>query len=379
MNENYLKLLSPYQDDFFITQNEEITSLERLAIRHNTWMLLYCSLRTKVGKKEEGAGVIQDYLAKNKTSFLNLAVRSIKQQAEQNRIIDSLSNHSIPAIVIKGTALAHDVYHNENSRFSYDIDLLVKERDIFAVHDVLIGNGFRRTDHLPLPFSLLRIHHTSYASIKQERNVPLEVHWNFSIPGFFQLASQDIWAEARVDEHNRYALSPDMTLILLLMHHHRHAFREFRNIVDLLWAFYRYDQVIDWGMFAAKINAINLVNTSHISVRQVEELWPQEAARLQGLQLFKKKIRKSARSVYLTKRLTHKATIYNDQSFTLTDKIVYRLALDRWQTIAASFWKSFFPSPQAIKKLTIENGPSNIVLNYLRYFYWRFFKTTLMP
>ncbi len=372
MNTIYRQLLSPVRKDALLLEERQIPQLETSAIRYNTWQLVYTLLQEQV-KAQGGNEAAAAYLHKKKPSFFNLVSQSVKQQAIQEHVIKTLHQNGIPAIVLKGTALAQQIYNNTNARNSCDIDLLIQEQDISKTHDLLSSNNISRADPTPLPFVHLRLHHATYYSEGFSRKIPIELHWNFSIPGFFKLSSEDIWAQTQKDGQGNVTLKPEMTMVLLLMHHHRHAFKEFRNLVDLFWAFYRFDEVIKWDSFADQLKKIGLIKTSYLTLQQIEQLWPQDASTLQGLQRFKAGIHKTTISKTLLNKLSSHISSFDDQHFTLKDKIIYRLALDHGHVMAISFFKSIVPPPQVIQSLYPENRKAALPLSYLRYLYWRFF------
>ena len=73
---------------------------------------------------------------------------------------------------------------------------------------------------MPLGFLQYRLHHATYLHKQFQKAV--EIHWNFSIPGFFDLTSEHIWDGTTYGEDGKLHLTPEMTVIMLLMHHHMH-------------------------------------------------------------------------------------------------------------------------------------------------------------
>lgn len=372
MDHKFLRVLFPVQSSDSIQLNrKEFSNLERFAVEHNVKQLVYCQIQNhlkKFGDDEEKS----EFLREHRRFFFSSAAYSVKYQVFQDNILALLQKNDIPAITLKGTAITRQVYHNPNARISCDIDILIKESDVERAHALFCQEKFRWEDSVPLPFLRLRLHHTTYFSPENTRNIPIEVHWNFSIPGFFNLTSEEIWEQTECDAKNEYSLKPDMALILLLMHHHRHAFKELRNLVDVLWAFYRFENDIDWKSFAWNIKKIGLLKTTFLTIRQIEALWPEESNNLKRLQEFKKEIHKQQSPSLLLSYLTHHIHIEKGE-FNFKDKCIYRLALDHWFVLVLSFIKSIFPAPNVINELFGNQRKSHLFNNYLHFIKWRFF------
>lgn len=191
-------------------------------------------------------------------------------------MLAALDAGGIAALVIKGSALARDVYQDPNRRASADIDILIRISDA-----ALREAGWLRTDGRPLGFWLSRLHHARYG--RPDQTGLVEVHWNFGIPGFFRLDSETIWEQVLTAHTRERNLSPEMVLILLLIHHHMHFLREFKILVDIVWAFHRYAEQIDWHTFSEILDKIGLVKIARLSLNQIRSLWPELILRHAGM------------------------------------------------------------------------------------------------
>lgn len=341
---------------------------ESLAIQHNVWLLFYNQLQryiTEVSRND----AIEVFLQERKNTFLHQIAYSVKMQVVEEEVLSLLTKEGVPAVVLKGSALARDIYNEENSRSSVDIDVLVKRQDTEIVDTILTGTGFTRIDTAPLRFQMYRLHHTSY--IHEQTKYVLEIHWNFSIPGFFRLSSEQIWDDIYINQTNFPKLSPAMTIIMLLMHHHIHAFKQLRNTIDLYWAMHVYNEQIDWNDFAQRLHEIGLVKTAIISINQVNELWKEESGKLACLQILGSK----AHEIYsVPKRFLHYFTInleVNNSGLNNKDRLFFRLALDRISTVGFSFINSMFPKPNIIKELYKDKRNWCLPCNYLKFMRWR--------
>ncbi len=369
MNYFFLEFLQPFPFTTPIQFDQEtLLYAETLARKHNVWMLFYVQLQRYQKEKDENE-VIQTFLAKRKTLFFKNIANSLAQYAVEKDVLSVLAAEKIPAIVLKGNAIARDIYKNENSRSSCDIDVLIHFSNIEHADAILSNTGYSRIDSLPLGFLKYRLHHATYQHKKSRTFV--EIHWNFSIPGFFELTSEDIWDQTVCDEDGSLHLTPEMNIIMLLMHHHMHAFKQLKSTVDLYWAFYVYENLIDWQHLASKLHKIGLLKSTNITISQIRRSLERQSKKLTSLEILNRKLTMlRIAPVFLLDYFTINLE-KNDSFLTIKDKFLFRFALDKRSNIFFSFTKTFFPSPKAIRELY--NDYTNImILNlYIKYFKWR--------
>ena len=346
----------------------ELESLKELSIAHNLRLLLYNRLKDP----KEGIipqGEVLKFLEETSPLYYKNVVRTIKQQETAAKTVSLLKAQGIPAIVFRGSEIAEEIHGDPFCRVSADIDILVRISDTLKADEIMTSSGFSRTDSLPLRFLLTRLHHAVYHDT--DNAVIIEIHWDFGIPSYFNLSSEEIWKGAASSEKEQQGLSPEMMLIQLLIHHHMHAFRELKILVDILWTLDRYEKNIDWTKFIATIESIGLLKVTLITLSQIRNVWKDT-----------KMIKAEEILSNVFSRGRHKAPAYLLSFFSLDikkkyqfqvrkDKFMCRLALDRWNTILQSFTKTFFPSSDAIKALYGNCRNWLLPVNYLRFIIWR--------
>jgi hypothetical protein len=363
MADTFLNVISPVFsfESFDITKDEEIENIFQSAINHNLFMLFYSQL-----KKFKSVKILNKY----RNSYLSIVGRSIRQEGLENKIIAVLKHHHIPSLVFKGNALARDVYQKPNSRNSSDIDILIKSTDIFSANNILKQEGYLIHEEESLEFWITRKHHAVYQYPKT--NILIEIHWNFCIPGFFNLSSDDIWQGVIIDNNGNTSLTPEMILIQLFIHNSMHAFREFRIFVDILWAMHRYESTIYWPGFAKTLKKSGLLKTAYISISQIIKIWGSQIEKIYSISVLFKEIKKQMifkpiiLSGYFKYNLDEK-TIYNHNR----DQFFVRLTLDSSRLIIKSFIKSFFPSVNEIKTFYNDYRTWMLPFNYIKFIGWR--------
>ena len=363
MIETLVNVISPvFSPELFdIEKDKEIEDVFKSAINLNLFMLVYAQL-----KDVRPVGIIKKY----RDPYFLIIARSVQQEVLENKILSVLKHQQIPSLVFKGNALAKDVYQKPNSRSSSDIDILIKEKDVFSVDKILKQEGYLSQEAESLEFRLTRKHHAVYQCPKT--NTLIEIHWNFCIPGFFSLNSDDIWQNVNIDNQGNANLCPEMILIQLFIHNSMHAFREFRIFVDILWAMHRYEDTINWADFAKTLKNAGLLKTVYISINQIKKIWKNQVkkissikvlfAEIEKLMLFKPLLLSGYFNYDLRKKMVYKH--HRDQFFV-------RLTLDRSSLIIRSFTKSFFPDTTEIKVFYNDRRIWMLPFNYIRFISWR--------
>lgn len=365
----FLRLIHPVPMQGPVRINAgELKEMKALAADHNLLLLLYARLKElqkDIFPKED----ILEFLEGSRALYYKNVARSTRQQETAAKTASLLKAQGIPSLVLRGSEIATEIYDDPFCRTSADIDILLRISDILTADELMKKAGFSRTDGLPLKFLLSRLHHTVYRD--PDTSDLIELHWNFAIPSYFNLESEEIWEEIASAEGQGPGLSPEMALIQLLIHHHMHAFRELKILVDILWTLNRHAKSVDWQKFIATIERIGLLKVTQIALSQIQNLWNDteilRAEEILSSALGRKGCKAPAHLLsFFSMDIKKRYQFQNPR-----DKFMARLALDRWSTILYSFSKSFFPPPSAIKDLYGDYRSWPLVVNYLRFIKWR--------
>jgi len=370
ISSKFLKWVQPIPIQRPLPINEkELSAIESLAQRHNLLMLLYVQLKKYYNQNSKNID-LHNYLEERKIAFLTNAAHSMRQKEIEKKILSLLKKEQIPAIVIKGNEIAMEIYNDPDCRTSVDIDILIKMSHARRADTILTKAGYSRIDENPIGFWFSRLHHAQY--VHPQKDDIIEVHWAFGIPNFFRLTSEKIWDEVICTDSGQYKLSPDMMLVQLLIHHQRHAFRELKILIDILWTMWRYESEIDWSAFSEKLGDIGLVKTTQITLKQIRSLWTESSEEMQCLQKLDNEMNKMRCKAPGFLHSYFKMDIETGNLFNTTkDLIFFRLVLDRRSAILFSFLKTILPFPHAIKELYEDKRNWRLPLNYLRFIRWR--------
>jgi hypothetical protein len=369
MSSLFLKVIRPFPLINMEFTDENLSDIRSLAIRHNLFPLVYAglqNLRNSIVNRKR----VDDFLKETESLYLRSVSRSARQEVVENEVTSLLLRNGIRSIVIKGNRLANEIFQNPNCRVSSDIDILIAKVDVEEVDRILQEQGYHGDTIAPVKYCLSRIHHAIY--YHPGNNMLVEIHWHFGVPYFFRLTSDEIWREVGANDSGVMMLSPEMTLIMLLIHHHSHSFRELKILVDILWTLDRYESAIDWRHFAMKIGKAGLVKTTLISLHQIKTLWKEAPSDLKSFRALEQAINNTGYNIPSIVLSYFRMDIDKEKARNrYKDKLIARFTLDRRSDILLSFPKTLFPVPEAIRELYGDGRNWTLPLNYLKFITWR--------
>ncbi len=370
MSSLFLRLIQPIPfKDLHEINADDLSDIKSQSLKHNLLMLVYTQLH-KYKDLISSQKIVNTFLEELKALYLKSVTLSLQQEAVEKEIFSILNNRMIQAIVIRGNTIAKEIYGDPNCRTSVDIDILIRREEAVQVDSFLSEAGYVGDSEIPLIYWLSRIHHATY--YQPQNHIYIEIHWNFGVPYFFELTSEEIWKEVILTDADERKLSPEMILIMLLIHHHTHSFRELKILVDILWAFHKYEDVIDWNLFAQKLRGIGLLKATLITLSQINDLWKESVQEMRSVLILQQEIERMGYKVpgfllsyfQIDSNKKYHSEIYKD-------KLIARLALDKWSTIIFSYFNTLFPVPEAIKELYSTKSNWALPYNYLRFIKWR--------
>jgi hypothetical protein len=227
--------------------------LER-AIVEEVYPLLYGNLRklpapgsmlqapcyARAGSDEEGpvTGPRSVLEQLGKLAKIN-AFRNALLTEELVRVLKLLSESGIPAIPLKGVALAQALYGDPGMRTCVDIDILVPRSMVGRAFSLLRAEGYKSEFGAGFFANLLLRHDIEYALRRNDRGFEfmVELHWGVLWGGKLEESVTDqLWADARpatVFGAPAYALSAEWQILFLAAHAARHQWQGLKWLVDL--------------------------------------------------------------------------------------------------------------------------------------------------
>lgn len=341
---------------------DELRQATELAFMHGLFLLIDARIRAHAAAFP--AGLVSGEYAQSVRSLRERHIsHALRYERVERGVLALLDAAAVRSVILKGSSLSLDLFGDPHCRTSADIDLLVRPEDVPAADAALNAAGYRRDNDRPLSFWMRRLHHAVYEH--PDSRLPVEIHWNFSIPGFFNLDPAAIW-DAVTLEGLRGRLEPAMTLTLLLMHHHLHGCADLRALVDLVWAFERFREQRDSAALPEHLASTGLLVVARIAQRQAERLWGAQdwhLGRRSLIQALRAGLLARAAGVALRPGRRPRA---RDRFLHVA---IHRLGLDSPRRVLAAITKTLLPSAADLRELS--GGEQSRIAASLRYFQLR--------
>ncbi|MEM7554527.1 MAG: nucleotidyltransferase family protein [Cyanobacteria bacterium P01_A01_bin.84] len=183
--------------------------------------------------------------------FYTNTQRSLFMTGELVRLLKLFQEAEIIAVPYKGPVLGSLIYNNIAIRYSCDLDIIVEEKNIFAVKDILIAQGYRPKREMNnkelIAYLGSKAEHT-YDFIHDEKNFFLEIHWRLAPKVYTNINPKDFWQELEpfplADIHvNNIPL--EYYLSILSMHGSRHIWTRLAWLCDFATLIHKYPD-LDW-------------------------------------------------------------------------------------------------------------------------------------
>ena len=204
------------------------------AYAHGVYPLVYSNLRD-LGF----SGVPNAIRTELKGACLANAVRSQLLSQELAQLLIRLSDAGIPAIPLKGVALAESLYGDPATRVSTDIDLLVPPPRVDEALELIRAAGYPDVFDDAF-FRKLDVRYGRHYSLRRNYNgcsTDVELHWRLiQHSSQDQDAVADLWAEAQLSlcfGAPAHRLSPEWQFLYLAIHAADHGWKGLKWLVDL--------------------------------------------------------------------------------------------------------------------------------------------------
>jgi len=149
-------------------------------------------------------------------------------------LVNALAAAGIPAIVLKGPAIAIAAYGDCSRRTFADVDLLLHRSDLMAARDLLVTRGFAPDFSSEMVGALVNGQHALEFSDSRSR---VELHWSLlSRHLSFDLDPEELWDRAVEIEcagTRLMALAPHHLFLYLCAHGAKHEWMLFRWLCDV--------------------------------------------------------------------------------------------------------------------------------------------------
>jgi hypothetical protein len=228
-----------------VQKNIDWSFLIQTALKHGVISLLYQSL-----KKTCPDSVPADVLNQLHDYSIANTIRNMSLTDELFRILQIFELHNIPAIPYKGPVLAASVYGDIALRQFSDLDILIQERDVLKVKDLLMSQGYRPEIKLNNTQEkvFLRFQRDCKFFRDDSRSI-VEIQWGIT-QRYFPVVSdiKHLWERLEtesIDGKDVKTFSPEDYVLILCLHGFYHCWERLEWICDIA-ELIRVHQKMDW-------------------------------------------------------------------------------------------------------------------------------------
>ena len=247
---------------------EQWLAVVTLARQHGVMALLYQQLKTLGLTDQVPPGILQTL----RTDYLYEANRNSQIFRELGNILSAIYRENIPVIPLKGAYLAENVYGNIAVRPVRDVDLLVKQKDLWGVEKILTEMSYIRV-HPGEGEEGIR--HVEYQDT--QLGLKVEIHWDFVPEGFgLRVDLQNLWNRtkpAMVAGVGVAAMSPEDLLLNLCIHASDHVFEMgLRFVCDITETLRHNQREIDWVCIQQRAHMWRVNNCAYVNLWLAQKL-----------------------------------------------------------------------------------------------------------
>ncbi|MEI2581626.1 nucleotidyltransferase domain-containing protein [Scytonema sp. PRP1] len=137
-------------------------------------------------------------LAELRSFFQAIAARNLFLTGELVKLLSLMQEQGIVAVPYKGPVLASLIYGNVALRQFGDLDIIVEQKDIFAVKKLLLAQGYRCKVNMTyaeeIAYLQCKTQHT-YDFIHDDKQIFIEVHWRIAPKYVSPIEPQHLWKD----------------------------------------------------------------------------------------------------------------------------------------------------------------------------------------
>ncbi|MFD1359150.1 nucleotidyltransferase family protein [Fictibacillus halophilus] len=202
-----------------------------LTIHHRTFCTLYKKVKHLNGK------YIPDFaIHKLEMLYKKNIYKMLHLSTEMEKVNKLMIKEDIKFLLLKGPALAKELYGDISLRTSCDIDFLVPIEELERIDTLLQNEGYVKNDYFR---SILndwkwRNHHVTYFHPSKE--VKLEVHWRLNPGPASEPSFNELWERRKISKLTStplYLLGNEDLFLFLASHGARHGWSRLRWLLDI--------------------------------------------------------------------------------------------------------------------------------------------------
>lgn len=205
-----------------------------LAVYHRVYPLIYQYVSTC-----EYAALPREVISRLRQKCLENTAKTLQMVGDIVKVLRTLEENGIQAVVLKGFPLATQLYGNVGARPSRDVDIFVWPKDVDKARNIIETHGYNREypsfktiPKWPQKW-MQRNHHFVYWHGK--KNVCIELHWKMGRPGM-EIPLDNIESslmQVNIAGQQIYTLKTEELFLFLILHGASHGWFRLKWLCDI--------------------------------------------------------------------------------------------------------------------------------------------------
>jgi hypothetical protein len=213
----------------------------------------------------------QHYSKELNQTYTNTLYKNIILSDELAKILAVFNQHGIPAIALKGTTLAEQLYGNPALRTLVDTDILVRPKELSRAGSLLMDMGYQKV------ISEHSWEHPFHDTYQRQLQFPsfVELHWNLDDQELVSVPQQAIWHRAQsiqIQGSTIRVLSSEDTLLFLSNHLSKEFVHMMKSLCDITELLKKYNGTLDWGYIMESAGSWGVKCSVYYSLRMAQDI-----------------------------------------------------------------------------------------------------------
>lgn len=263
--------------DLLVRRNIDWDNLVSHSKVHGTAGLLYRNLTTNISQDLLPEAAIENL----RNFYLLTTATGLQYLLHLKEFAEAANAVGVEIMVLKGAAMAEELYGDLGLRQLSDVDLLIREEDWPAARNILEEQGYWSDSDKILPPKLTRYDIQAHMQYLSPSGYCLEFQFDLYTLGIGMRDIDGVWQRARKSEVNGVPVliaSPEDQLLHLAIHANRHGLSRLKWLVDITESLRKSDN-LDWDLLVG-VAIKEKVNVSvYQTLRQIERIFGIELVR----------------------------------------------------------------------------------------------------
>ncbi|MDR6878663.1 nucleotidyltransferase family protein [Bacillus sp. 3255] len=219
----------PYSEDLFVGMDWKL--FLELTRHHRVYPYVFNQV------KLAGSGSIPSFVTQQlRQDYQQNTFHMLRLSGEMEHFCSLLTEHKINVLLLKGPALATNLYGDLSKRTCSDLDVLISIDDLDKTHDLLIQLGYVKEDYFSTVMNDWRWRHHHVTYFHSLHKIKLEIHWRLSPGPSYEPSFHELWNRKRLSPLTSspvYTLGYEDLFMFLVSHGARHGWSRLRWLLDM--------------------------------------------------------------------------------------------------------------------------------------------------